>query len=118
MSATANFTIVTAHLGRVATLTVMSVGLFALAAVAQTAKDIKGATALVAVANEVGDGKVKVVPDVLVTGGGGSFEGLAATLMQQLAGNGGNGGKPAAKKPPGKKPSEAKRPPEPPRSGP
>jgi uncharacterized membrane protein YqiK len=78
----------------------------------------QGATALVAVANEVGDGKVKVVPDVLVTGGGGSFEGLAATLMQQLAGNGGNGGKPAAKKPPGKKPSEAKRLPEPPRSGP
>ena len=62
----------------------------------------QGATALVAVANEVGDGKVKVVPDVLVTGGGGSFEGLAATLMQQLAGNGGNGGKPAAKKPPGR----------------
>ena len=52
MSATANFAFVTAHLGRVATLTVMSVGLFALAAVAQTAKEIKGATALVAVPNE------------------------------------------------------------------
>jgi hypothetical protein len=37
MNATANFAIVTAHLGRVATVTVMSVGLFALGAAAQTA---------------------------------------------------------------------------------
>jgi uncharacterized membrane protein YqiK len=57
-----------------------------------------GATAIVAVANEVSDGQVKVVPDVLVTGSGGSIEGLAATLMQQVAG--GNGKKlPAEEKP-------------------
>jgi hypothetical protein len=52
MNATANFAIVAAHLGRVATLTVMSIGLFALAAAAQTAKEVKGATPLVAVPNE------------------------------------------------------------------
>jgi Family of unknown function (DUF6130) len=52
MNATANFAIVTGRLGRVATLTVMSVGLFALGAAAQTAKEVKGATPLVAVANE------------------------------------------------------------------
>jgi uncharacterized protein DUF6130 len=52
MNATANLAIVSAHLGRVVALTVMSVGLFALAAAAQTAKDVKGATPLVAVPNE------------------------------------------------------------------
>ena len=52
MNATANLAIGTAHFGRLVTLTVMSVGLFALAAAAQTAKDIKGATPLVAVPNE------------------------------------------------------------------
>jgi hypothetical protein len=52
MNATANLAFVTAHFGRVVTLTVMSVGLFALAAAAQTAKDVKGATPLVAVPNE------------------------------------------------------------------
>jgi hypothetical protein len=52
MNATAILAIVTGHIGRVVTLTVMSVGLFALAAAAQTAKDIKGATPLVAVPNE------------------------------------------------------------------
>jgi regulator of protease activity HflC (stomatin/prohibitin superfamily) len=67
----------------------------------------QGPTALVAVANEISDGKIKVVPDVLVTGGGGSIEGLAATLMQQF-GNGskGNGKKPeheARPEPPAKK---------------
>ena len=46
------------------------------------------ATALVAVANEISDGQIKVVPDVLVAGGGGSIDGLAATLMGQLNGNG------------------------------
>ena len=40
------------HLGRVGALVVIAVGLFSLAAVAQTAKDVKGATPLVAVANE------------------------------------------------------------------
>lgn len=46
------------------------------------------ATALVAVANAVADGHVTVVPEVLVTGGGGSLDGLAATLMRSLR-NGG-----------------------------
>jgi regulator of protease activity HflC (stomatin/prohibitin superfamily) len=44
----------------------------------------EGATAVVAVANAVAEGRITVVPEVLVTGGGGSFEGLAATLMRQL----------------------------------
>jgi len=48
------------------------------------------ATALVAVANAVADGHITVVPEVLVTGGGGSLDGLAATLMRTLR-NGGNG---------------------------
>jgi hypothetical protein len=52
MNATANLAIGTAHFGRLVTLTVMSVGLFALAAAAQTAKDVKGATPLVAVPSE------------------------------------------------------------------
>ncbi len=47
------------------------------------------ATALVAVANAVSEGHITVVPEVLVTGGGGSFEGLAATLMRSFGG--GNG---------------------------
>jgi regulator of protease activity HflC (stomatin/prohibitin superfamily) len=49
------------------------------------------ATAVVAVANAVADGHVTVVPEVLVTGGGGgSFDGLAATIMRYL-GNAPNG---------------------------
>jgi len=49
----------------------------------------QGATAIVAVANAVSEGNITVVPEVLVTGGGGSFEGLAATLMRSFAnGNG------------------------------
>lgn len=48
------------------------------------------ATALVAVANAVADGHITVVPDVLVTGGGGSVDGLAASLIRYL-GAGGNG---------------------------
>ena len=47
------------------------------------------ATALVAVANAVADGHVTVVPEVLVTGGGGSIDGLAATLIRSLR-NGGD----------------------------
>ena len=35
------------------------------------------------------DGHITVVPEVLVTGGGGSIDGLAATLMRTL-GNGGD----------------------------
>ena len=42
------------------------------------------ATALVAVANAIAEGKITVVPEVLVTGGGGSVDGLAATLMRNL----------------------------------
>jgi uncharacterized membrane protein YqiK len=41
-------------------------------------------TALVAVAQAVSDGGIDVMPEVLVTGGGGSFEGLAATLIQAV----------------------------------
>jgi regulator of protease activity HflC (stomatin/prohibitin superfamily) len=44
----------------------------------------RGATAVVAVANAVSEGHITVVPEVLVAGGGGSFEGLAATLMRQF----------------------------------
>jgi regulator of protease activity HflC (stomatin/prohibitin superfamily) len=52
------------------------------------------ATAVVAVANAVADGHITVVPEVLVTGGGGgSFDGLAATLMRYLANNGAGSGK-------------------------
>jgi uncharacterized membrane protein YqiK len=55
-----------------------------------------GATALVAVAGAVADGHIDVVPDVLVTGGGGAFDGLAATVMNALRNNGfGNGHGPA-----------------------
>jgi hypothetical protein len=67
------------------------------------------ATALVAVAGAVADGHIDVVPDVLITGGGGAFDGLAATVMNALRnGNGlGNGHEPApapasaAARPPG-----------------
>jgi len=52
MNATANLAIVSPHVGRVAALIAMAVGLFAVAAAAQTAKEVKGATPLVAVANE------------------------------------------------------------------
>ncbi len=48
----------------------------------------EAATALVAVANAVADGHITVVPEVLVTGGGGgSLDGLAASLIRYL-GNG------------------------------
>jgi hypothetical protein len=50
------------------------------------------ATALVAVANAVADGHINVVPEVLVTGGGGSFEGLAAQLIRHFGGTGGTNG--------------------------
>jgi hypothetical protein len=52
MNATANLAIVTPHVGRVGVLIAISVGLFALAAAAQTAKEVKGTTPLVAVPNE------------------------------------------------------------------
>jgi hypothetical protein len=60
MNTIANLAIVTGHVRRVAAVTVISVGLFALAAAAQTAKDVKGATPLVAVPNEPA---VKLVVD-------------------------------------------------------
>ena len=42
------------------------------------------ATAIVAVAGSVAEGQISVVPEVLVTGGGGALDGLAATLMRSL----------------------------------
>lgn len=57
-------------------------------------KDALGgpATAVVAVANAVADGHITVVPEVLVTGGGGgSVDGLAATLMRYLGTGSSNG---------------------------
>jgi uncharacterized membrane protein YqiK len=55
----------------------------------------QAATALVAVANAVADGKITVVPEVLVAGGGGgSIDGLAASLIRYLnPGNGSANGK-------------------------
>ena len=49
-----------------------------------------------AVASAVADGQITVVPEVLVTGGGSSVEGLAASLIGRFAPhppnrNGGNG---------------------------
>jgi regulator of protease activity HflC (stomatin/prohibitin superfamily) len=51
-----------------------------------------GPTAAVAIANAVSEGKVTVVPEVLVTGGGGAIEGLAATFMRSLSGGHGPNG--------------------------
>ena len=48
----------------------------------------EAATALVAVANAVADGHIDVMPDVLVTGGGGSFDGLAAQLIRFFSSGG------------------------------
>jgi uncharacterized membrane protein YqiK len=47
-----------------------------------------GATAAVAITNAISEGKVDVVPEVLVTGGGGAIEGLAAAFMRSLNGKG------------------------------
>jgi regulator of protease activity HflC (stomatin/prohibitin superfamily) len=52
-----------------------------------------GPTAAVAIANAVSEGKVNVMPEVLVTGGGNALEGLAASLMR------GMNGKPAVESP-------------------
>src|SRR6476620_3385428 len=59
------------------------------------------ATAMVAVANAVAEGHITVVPEVLVTGGGGGgpIDGLAATLMRYLT-NGGPGNGAAGSKDP------------------
>jgi uncharacterized membrane protein YqiK len=45
-------------------------------------------TAAVAIAGALSEGKLDVVPEVLVTGGGGALEGLAAAFMKSLNGNG------------------------------
>ena len=52
MNVTTNLAVATAHIGRVTALVVTIVSLFVLAAAAQTAKDVKGATPLVAIPNE------------------------------------------------------------------
>jgi uncharacterized membrane protein YqiK len=62
---------------------------------AQTQALGQTATALVAVANAVAEGKITVVPEVLVAGGGGAVEGLAATLMRTLGTNGHGSGQPS-----------------------
>ncbi len=67
------------------------------------------ATAVVAVANAVADGHITVVPEVLVTGGGGgSFDGLAATLMRYLGtGSTSGNGERAPSAPPEPPPAES-----------
>jgi len=45
-------------------------------------------TAAVAIANALSEGKLDVMPEVLVTGGGSALEGLAATFMRNLNANG------------------------------
>ena len=70
MNATPNLGFARAHIGRVGALIAVSVGLFALVAAAQTAKDVRGATPLVAVANEA-PAKLNVdppIPEQLVQG--------------------------------------------------
>lgn len=48
-------------------------------------------TVLVNVATVLSDGKVKIMPDILVTGGSGAVEGLAAVLTGFFAGKSGSG---------------------------
>ncbi len=58
-------------------------------------------TALVNAINALSEGNMKIMPDVLVAGGGNSIEGLAATLMQTFLPKGSpDAKKDAAKKPP------------------
>ena len=62
------------------------------------------ATALVAISQAIAEGHVTIVPEVLVTGGGGgSLDGLAASLIRYLGGNGGlgSGNRSAPDGPPG-----------------
>jgi hypothetical protein len=51
----------------------------------------EAATALVNAINAIAEGRVDIMPDVLVTGGGGSVDGLAASLIRMLGTGGGNG---------------------------
>lgn len=76
----------------------------------------QAATALVNAINAISEGKVQIVPEVLVAGGnGGSLDGLAATLMRSLT----NGSasprlpEPAASKPEAAPPSKPQAPPNP-----
>ncbi len=46
---------------------------------------------MVAVAGAVAEGKIDIMPEVLVTGGGGSLDGPAATLMSTFRNGVGNG---------------------------
>jgi uncharacterized membrane protein YqiK len=66
---------------------------------AQRAAIGEAATAMVAVAGAVAEGHIDIVPDVLVTGGGGALDGLAATLMQSLRGTGSPNGQAAVAAP-------------------
>ncbi len=58
----------------------------------------EAATALVNAINAIAEGKVDIMPEVLVTGGGGSMDGLAATLMRMLGPGNGNGSSSRSKK--------------------
>src|ERR1035437_4421014 len=49
-----------------------------------------GPTAAVAISNAFSEGHLKIMPEILVTGGGGAFDGLAATLMRTLKENPGS----------------------------
>ncbi|HET7490229.1 MAG TPA: SPFH domain-containing protein [Acidimicrobiales bacterium] len=64
---------------------------------AQRAAIGEGGTALVAVTTAIAEGGVDIMPDILVTGGGGALDGLAATLMGMFRTN----GKPSAPAPDG-----------------
>ena len=66
---------------------------------AQVAALGQGPTALVAVATEVSSGKIKIVPDVLVAGGGSSIDALAGSLVR-LVNNDGGGEAPKPVDPP------------------
>ena len=48
------------------------------------------ATALVAAINAIAEGHIDIVPDVLVSGGGSSIDGLAATLIRKFTSDHGN----------------------------
>jgi hypothetical protein len=47
---------------------------------------------VVAAINAIAEGRVDVMPDVLVTGGGNSVEGLAASLIRYFTAAGSEGG--------------------------
>ncbi len=64
---------------------------------AQVAALGQGSTALVAIATEISSGHVKVVPDVLVAGGGSALDALAATLVDRLNGRSGKNDDESAK---------------------